>query len=396
MLEGGAPLRDRRKGGADAAGSDHKDLHRSASYPGVRGQAQIDSAARGGARPAESRSAGARLMSSAVYGLLFVAGTSVSLLAGWQLVAALERVGGRFGLSEGALGMLAALAADAPEITAAVSALAAGDRHVGAGVVIGSNLFNLASLIGVAGIVGGFIALDRRVVRFAGAIAGWVALMALAAATGVLAPAVTLALALIVFLPYVAVLTLRPERLDRLARHDRVRAALAGTVIAEEGEMQLGNESRRGRATHFDALLALALTVVVVLASVVMERSATTLGTRAAVPPIIVGALVLAAVTSLPNAVAGVYLALRGRGAAVLSTSLNSNSINVIAGLLIPTTILGIGPASAPTTYVAAAALLMTLFTLAVCHARAGITRRGGWLIVAFYAAFVAVLLTAF
>ena len=249
-------------------------------------------------------------MSSAIYGLLFVAGTSVSLLAGWQLVAALERVGGRVGLSEGALGMLAALAADAPEITAAVSALAAGNHHVGAGVVIGSNLFNLASLIGVAGIVGGFIALDRRVVRFAGVIAAWVALMALAAATGALSPALTLALSLIVFVPYIAVLTLSPERLDRLARHDRVRGALAGAVIAEETEMQLGNESRRGRATHFDALLALGLTLLVVLASVVMERSATTLGTRAQVPAIVVGALALAAVTSLPNAVAGVYLAL--------------------------------------------------------------------------------------
>jgi cation:H+ antiporter len=334
-------------------------------------------------------------MSSAIYGLLFVAGTSVSLLAGWQLVAALERVGGRVGLSEGALGMLAALAADAPEITAAVSALAAGNHHVGAGVVIGSNLFNLASLIGVAGIVGGFIALDRRVVRFAGVIAAWVALMALAAATGALSPALTLALSLIVFVPYIAVLTLSPERLDRLARHDRVRGALAGAVIAEETEMQLGNESRRGRATHFDALLALGLTLLVVLASVVMERSATTLGTRAQVPAIVVGALALAAVTSLPNAVAGVYLARRGRGAAVLSTSLNSNSINVIAGLLIPTTILGIGPASSATTYVAAAALLMTLFTLAVCHVRGGITRAGGWLVVGFYAAFVAVLLTA-
>ena len=40
----------------------------------------------------------------------------------------------------------------------------------------------------------------------------------------------------------------------------------------------------------------------------------------------------LAVVTSLPNAVSAVYLARRGRGAAVLSTALNGNAINVIAG----------------------------------------------------------------
>ena len=49
----------------------------------------------------------------------------------------------------------------------------------------------------------------------------------------------------------------------------------------------------------------------------------------------------LAAVTSLPNAVAAVYLASRGRGAAMLSTTLNSNALNVAAGLLLPATITG-------------------------------------------------------
>ena len=55
-------------------------------------------------------------------------------------------MGAGLGLSE-ALGMLAALAADAPEITAAVTALIHHDPHIGAGVVIGSNVFNLAALL---------------------------------------------------------------------------------------------------------------------------------------------------------------------------------------------------------------------------------------------------------
>lgn len=43
-------------------------------------------------------------------------------------------VGTRLGLSEALLGMLAALAADAPEITAAVTALVRHDQRVGDGV----------------------------------------------------------------------------------------------------------------------------------------------------------------------------------------------------------------------------------------------------------------------
>jgi cation:H+ antiporter len=74
-----------------------------------------------------------------------------------------------------------------------------------------------------------------------------------------------------------------------------------------------------------------------------MEVAATTLGRRYAVADVVTGALVLAVVTSLPNAVTAVYLARRGRGAAVLSTALNSNAINVVAGLLIPASLTGLG-----------------------------------------------------
>jgi Ca2+/Na+ antiporter len=60
------------------------------------------------------------------------------------------------------------------------------------------------------------------------------------------------------------------------------------------------------------------------------------MGSRFVIPEIVVGGLVLAAVTSLPNAVAAIYLAARGRGAATLSTALNSNTLNVAIGLLVP------------------------------------------------------------
>ena len=77
-----------------------------------------------------------------------------------------------------------------------------------------------------------------------------------------------------------------------------------------------------------------------------MELAATTLGRRFQVADIITGGLVLAVVTSLPNAVSAVYVARRGRGGAVLSTALNSNAINVLAGLLIPAALTGLGPRS--------------------------------------------------
>ena len=78
-----------------------------------------------------------------VLGAAFVLAAAISVATSWVLVVRLERVGARLGLSEALLGMLAALAADAPEITAAVTALVRHDERVGAGVVIGSNVLIL-------------------------------------------------------------------------------------------------------------------------------------------------------------------------------------------------------------------------------------------------------------
>src|SRR5580704_6035580 len=128
----------------------------------------------------------------------FVVGAAVSLLTSWVLVSRLERVGERLGLSEALLGLVAALAADAPEITASVTALAHHQRAVGAGVTIGSNVFNLAALLGLGAVVAGRIGLHRKVVVLGGTLALVIAAFCLLAVAGVVAAGTGLALALVV------------------------------------------------------------------------------------------------------------------------------------------------------------------------------------------------------
>src|SRR6266567_3905461 len=147
--------------------------------------------------------------------LLFAAGVAVSLAASWLLVSRLERLGERAGFSEAWLGLVAALAADAPEITSAVTALARGQPSVGAGVVIGSNVFNLAALLGLAALAAGGIAFHRRVVLLGGIPGVWVAAATLLTVTAV-APAAGLALTAVVLVPYVAVLGMSRARMESL------------------------------------------------------------------------------------------------------------------------------------------------------------------------------------
>ena len=121
-------------------------------------------------------------------GLSFVAFGSApwsALLTSWVLVSRLERVGERFGLSEALLGLVAALAADAPEITASVTALLHHQRTIGAGVVIGSNVFNLAALLGLGAVVAGGIALHRKVLVLGGTVAIFMAMVCVLTVSGV-------------------------------------------------------------------------------------------------------------------------------------------------------------------------------------------------------------------
>jgi Ca2+/Na+ antiporter len=199
-----------------------------------------------------------------------------------------------------------------------------------------------------------------------------------------------LALALVVLALYLVVLS--HEWLAGLLPPPLVRW-LASAVSEEEAELEAAIRPARG--TWKDTVTAAAALVVVIIASATMERSASALGGRYAIPEIVVGGLVLAAVTSLPNAVAAVYLAARGRGAATLSTALNSNTLNVVAGLLLPGVIIGLGRPSGQALLITGWYIGLTALTLALAYRDHGLRRGVGILVITAYVVFTASVLAS-
>ena len=320
----------------------------------------------------------------------FLLGAVTSLATSWVLVVRLERIGERLGLSEELLGIVAALAADAPEITASISALTQQQKAIGAGVVIGSNVFNLAALLGLGALVAGFIGLHRKVVLLGGAVGFWVALVCLAAVEGVFSPAVSLVVALAVVVPYLVVLGLPDSGAGLLPLPTQAQRWITSAVDEEELELEVAIRPSRGRP--IDAWTALGALAVVVVASVSMERGAFSLGRHFDIADAVIGAIVLAVVTSLPNAVAAIHLARLGRGAGAFSTTLNSNNLNVLVGLLIPGVVLGLSAPSISGSLTAGWFVGLTALTLGLAYLARGLGKRAGWLIIVGYAAFVAVL----
>jgi cation:H+ antiporter len=163
--------------------------------------------------------------------------------------------------------------------------------------------------------------------------------------------------------------------------------------VAEEQE-----DARRDEfgppATRFDTLAVVATLAAVVGGAYGMVAAAQSLGDRLDVSDFVLGALVLAALTSIPNLIAAVRLARHGRGAACVSEALNSNNANILVGLCVPALILGFGSASGLETFAALWMVGMTVVAVALGFG-GGLTRREGGAIVGLYVVFAVVVAAA-
>jgi cation:H+ antiporter len=120
----------------------------------------------------------------------------------------LDAVSEHLGASEGLHGILTAVGADAPEIATAIAAVAASHGSLGVGVVIGSNVFNLAALLGLSAVIAGRVAIHRHGLLFNGAAALLVTGIAAALVLGSLDGVVATILLVAVFGPYVLLLSM--------------------------------------------------------------------------------------------------------------------------------------------------------------------------------------------
>jgi cation:H+ antiporter len=325
-------------------------------------------------------------VSAPVAVLLFLGGLALTVVASIVLARELDRIGERLGFSEALLGIVTAVGADAPEISAAVAALVTGHEDTGVGVVVGSNVFNIAALLGLSAVIAGPVRIHAHGLALNGGVALAVALLGALLAIDVLPAVAALLLALLVVVPYVALSALNAERRERLP------GVLRAAVAEEEQDARRHEHAQPG--TRRDAFAVVPALCAVVGGAYAMVVAAQSLGDRWNVSDVLIGTVVLAGLTGIPNVLAAVRLALHGRGAACVSESFNSNNANILVGLCIPALVLGLGEPTGVETFAAWAMVGMTALAVALGFGR-GLTKREGSAIVALYVGFVVVLAVA-
>jgi cation:H+ antiporter len=324
-------------------------------------------------------------MSVPVALLLFAGSFALTVASSLVLARELDRIGERLGFSEALLGIVTALGADAPEIASAVAAVIAGHTDTGVGVVIGSNVFNLAGLLGLSALIAAPVRIHPHGLVLNGGVAILVAVFGALIAVEVLPGWLGLILVLLVLAPYVTVSALHQHARSRLP------GPLREAVLEEQRDARRDEFAAPAGAT--DALAVVPALAAVVGGAYGMVAAAQSLGDRWDVSDLILGALVLAALTSIPNLIAAVRLARHGRGAACVSESLNSNNANILAGLCLPAVILGLGSASGVEIFAACWMVGLTFVAVGLGFG-GGLTRREGGAIVALYFVFAVVVAT--
>jgi cation:H+ antiporter len=316
--------------------------------------------------------------------VVFLASLAATLAAAALFARRLDRLGHRLGIAEPLLGLLTALAADAPELSSGAVAIARGEHGVGVGVLLGSNLFNLAAMVGLTAMVGPRIRLDPRTLGHEGAFA----LFGIAVSSLVLGRVIpawlgaTLALATAV--PYVRWLAGGSAR--RVVPHPR-RWHVRWTLDALTHGVGAAGQLVRLFVLELPAL------ATIVVGSIGMVTSAVDLASRWGASEAIVGLLVLATLTSLPNAYTAVRLGLAGRASALVSEALNSNTLNLFGGIILPALVVTLSVGRGSVLDLAALAGL-TLGCLVLIGHRDGAGRAAGVAIVAAYVVYVATRLT--
>lgn len=328
---------------------------------------------------------------------LFVACVVVTLTAARLFAKRLDLIGSRFGFPEALIGLLTALAADGPEISSALFALAKGQHGVSVGVLVGSNAFNLAAMIGLSGLLAGCVRLSRATLLLEGLAGGAITVIAVAVLLGWLAPVAGAILAACVLAPYL-ILVLRPDARVTDASAGRAHAGPPADAQGSRGspadalarsELPVRSRTSGSPTRHLLGLIVLDVAVIVA-GSAGMVQVALGLGARWQVSSAVLGTLILAPLTSLPNAITAVRLGLAGRGAALVGETFNSNTLNLAAGVLVPALFVTFPIAVATARTQLWWLVGMTFACLLLLAPSRGMRRPGAAMIVVLYLGFVA------
>jgi len=316
---------------------------------------------------------------------VFLGYLCLSIVSSFVLAQGVDKISARLNLTQGLFGMFAALTADSPEISSAVIALLGGHHDLSLSVVFGSNIFNLAALLGLSAIISKRVEVPRSRLLLNGLAGSLILAAVVGLLLGYLSLPAAVTLTALVFIPYVFFMGLQPKHIRRFLPLGWLRDFLCDGLSDSNTE----ESEERVEPKHWkEMLVVVPALATIIFASRGLVNTSLSLAETWNIDDHIVGVLVLATLTGIPNVIASLRLARNGRGTAVVSEALNSNTFNLFAGICLPALMLGLQKPSQLTIYASWWLLGMTAITIALTAFQHHLGRLGGACLIFLYLLF--------
>jgi Ca2+/Na+ antiporter len=130
---------------------------------------------------------------------------------------------------------------------------------------------------------------------------------------------------------------------------------------------------------------------LIVAGSTGMVEAALALGSQWQIAAPVLGVLILAPLTSIPNAITGIRLGRSHRGSALVGEAFNSNTINLAAGVVVPALFVSLAHPSSIARIDIGWLVVMTALALVLLARPSGMRRRGGMILICLYLGLVVV-----
>ena len=318
-------------------------------------------------------------------GILFLAGLALLVVGAEVLVRGAGRLALSWGISPLVVGLtVVAFGTSAPEVAVSVGAAMSGKVDLAVGNVVGSNIFNVLFILGIAALITPLVVAQQLIRQEVPIMIGVSLVLWLFAADGTLGRLESAALlaGLVVYTVF-------------LVRQSRAEAK--ASVKAEYDAGIAGRRPGRGGVMALNIALVVVGLALLVLGARWLVEAAMTVARQLGVSELVIGLTVVAAGTSLPEVASSIVAAARGQRDIAVGNVVGSNIFNILgclglAGLLAvePLTV-----ASSVNAFDLPVMLAVAVACLPIFFTGASVARWEGAVFLGYYAAYTAYLLLA-
>jgi cation:H+ antiporter len=288
-------------------------------------------------------------------------------------------IGGALGISQIILGVTAAaIGTSLPEFGSAVIASLSGNVEIGVGTVIGSNIWNIAGILGISAVVAGIIRTDSSGINRDGMVT---------LATGL----ILIFFMLFGDINWIASVVMIALYIFYLWQLIKSQKEYKTEQIKEE--KAYASSKRKPIDKKKIGLVILGLAGLIVGCRILVF-SGVELARIAGIPEMIMGLFTLAIGTSIPELVVTVSSAMKGLHELSIGTVLGSNTFNILIGIGIPALFMSIPVEKLSLTFDAPVMIFVTVLLLFLVKRSNKLTRNGGIILLATYISYAAIRLT--